>query len=62
MPEKRPLPNEGSTALVEASKRQKLNEMVLATQKGNQVVQAVSENEMYFSHFGMNLLCKIQGI
>ena len=41
MPEKRPLPSEGSTALVEATKRQKLNEMVLATQKGNQVVQAV---------------------
>ena len=40
MPEKRPLPSEGSTALVEATKRQKLNEMVLATQKGNQVVQA----------------------
>ena len=41
MPEKRPLPSEGSTALVETTKRQKLNEMVLATQKGNQVVQAV---------------------
>jgi len=48
MPEKRPLPSEGSTALVEATKRQKLNEMVLATQKGNQVVQATGFDRQIF--------------